>query len=237
MQNLKMINEQPAEKPEHRDDGALWVNDCVHTIQGEGPLAGTPAVFVRLAGCVLQCPMCDTEYTKRELCDVKTIKARVRSRARTNTRLVVITGGEPLRQNLEHLVKELLWTRFDVQLETNGTLWQEWLSLDSFSARRVSVIVSPKTGSMNHRIDGKADAIKYIIQAGHVDPDDGLPTNCLGMNIRPARSRFSYKPIYVQPLDEGDEEKNRVNMEAAVDSCLKFGHKLSCQIHKVIGLP
>ena len=59
-------NTQPAEKQVKSSGLILAINSIFYTIQGEGPFAGSPAVFVRLAGCNLQCPMCDTEYTSRQ---------------------------------------------------------------------------------------------------------------------------------------------------------------------------
>ena len=56
-----MINKQPIEKREPSYEGTLQVHSIFKTIQGEGPFCGTPCVFVRLAGCNLQCPACDTD--------------------------------------------------------------------------------------------------------------------------------------------------------------------------------
>ena len=41
---------------------SLQVHEIFHTIQGEGPFSGRPAVFIRLSGCNLRCWFCDTEW-------------------------------------------------------------------------------------------------------------------------------------------------------------------------------
>ena len=83
---------------------------------------------------------------------------------------------------------------------------------------------------------------KYVIQAGYVDMD-GLPTKTLG-SLRPARPRFfggqplvdRESEIYLQPLDQQNENLNRLNMEAAVASCMNHGYRMCLQTHKIMGL-
>src|SRR3954467_9071958 len=51
-----------------RSDGnSLSIHSIFYTLQGEGPYSGCPAVFMRLAGCNLQCPGCDTDYTSGQI--------------------------------------------------------------------------------------------------------------------------------------------------------------------------
>lgn len=98
----------------------LTINEIFHSIQGESTHAGRPCVFVRLTACDLRCSWCDTPYaftegTKRSLDDVL---AEVEAKG---TRLVEITGGEPLLQpDVYPLMQSLLDRGFEVLLETGG---------------------------------------------------------------------------------------------------------------------
>ena len=77
------------------------VSEVFVSIQGEGPLLGTPAIFVRLATCNLRCPWCDTRYAWQQgrIEPIETLLARVDSMlSSASAWLVVVTGGEPLLQ-------------------------------------------------------------------------------------------------------------------------------------------
>lgn len=105
-------------------NAVLDVHSIFRTLQGEGPFTGHSAIFIRLAGCNLQCPACDTDYTsKRSLMSVQTIIDKVNTLKIGQTiQLIVITGGEPLRQNISDLCILLYQAHYTVQIETNGTL-------------------------------------------------------------------------------------------------------------------
>jgi 7-carboxy-7-deazaguanine synthase len=93
--------------------GVFW------TIQGEGVLFGTPQVFVRLAGCNVGCPECDTDYTVAERVDVREVVRRVVNAA-GGARWVWLTGGEPTVHDLATLVEELRTAGFRIALATAG---------------------------------------------------------------------------------------------------------------------
>lgn len=106
------------------------------TIQGEGPSAGRPALFIRLGMCNLDCAWCDTPFTwdwtgknghaynKQDELSHTTVEELRDWVQRHDTRLVVISGGEPLLQakRLAPLVEELLADDRDIEIETNGTI-------------------------------------------------------------------------------------------------------------------
>ncbi len=243
------VNTQPREqilvardKDGHPEDGTLDVISIWKTIQGEGPFAGTPAIFIRLAGCNLQCPWCDTEYTTgrkplpaSEIAFVAMDKmgaAAVRCRNQGGPKpLAVITGGEPLRQDLRPLLRHLLQTGFRVQIETNGTVWRDELPWGTFT-----VVCSPKA-AVHRKLMPHIDALKYVVQEGFIDPTDGLPLATLGNKHTVSRpSNWFMGQIFVQPLDEQDESANQRNLKMAVEVCLEFGYQLCLQQHKTLGL-
>jgi 7-carboxy-7-deazaguanine synthase len=98
----------------------LTVFEIYESIQGESTHVGRPCVFVRLAACDLRCAWCDTPYaftggTKKSVDDV------VREVEAFGTRVVEITGGEPmLQRDVSVLMQKLLDAGHEVLLETGG---------------------------------------------------------------------------------------------------------------------
>lgn len=228
-----MRNHQPPEKVVRGSPYHLDVHSIFYTIQGEGPCAGQPAVFIRLAGCNIQCPGCDTNYTSpRRMMAAEEVAGLVKTaRGNNDSDLVVITGGEPFRQPLGRLI-ELLHRQGDyVQIETNGTLYQE-LPYD-----QVMVVCSPKTGAINKQLAPHVTALKYVLDAASIG-EDGLPERALDHGVsrlaRPPEGFFG--TVYVQPYDPGGPLSNDIHHQAAVQSCLRHGYTLCLQMHKFLGL-
>lgn len=236
---ITLPNVQPIEKQSLIPGDTLDVVKVFRTIQGEGPYVGRPSVFVRMAGCNLQCPLCDTDYTTDRKRYFPQDLAEIILSAMDNHQddLIVWTGGEPFRQDIRTPIQRLGQMGVYSQIETNGTLL-----IEPFPFAYAKLVISPKTarihagfGSAQWQIDRY---FKYIVDAESIDPYDGLPTSVLGNHCRVARppSGFPRTKIYVQPADEQDPEKNKRNMDAAVASCLKFGYRLCLQMHKIAGL-
>lgn len=236
------MNTQPALPPQRTEKGTLFVHSIFPTIQGEGPYAGRPCVFVRLYGCNLQCPWCDTDYTSTvtEMTPLAVVTEVFRLMP-NKSKLVVITGGEPFRQRITDFVKLLAFERIDVQIETNGTLFPG----EDFPFMDCIIVCSPKTPMINHRLAELVDAYKYVLDHSHVSPVDGLPNGVLGKFEETARPPEDWAgTIYLQPADESlvqngyhADTHNKRNLEATVASCMKFGHRLCIQTHKLANLP
>lgn len=101
--------------------------EIFYSIQGEGLMAGTPSVFVRVSGCNLRCRWCDTEYASwypdGRTWSVREVVAEVERYAAHH---VVITGGEPfLFRQLGELCMALQKRGRHITIETAGTIYRE----------------------------------------------------------------------------------------------------------------
>lgn len=234
-----VINTQAIEKKTNNLAGDLEVNSIFYTIQGEAIFTGRPSVFIRLAGCNLQCPSCDTEYTNRTIMTANEVLSTVQELTKGipldnstsyNKMLVVITGGEPFRQNLKPLVDLLIDNKFTVQIETNGTLFQEL-------PESVWIVCSPKTGVINSKLEKRVNAYKYVLSHDSVDTD-GLPVQALahpnsGTVHKPSNT---FADIYVQPMDAHNDAENQLNLKATIKSAMDYNRILCTQVHKTIGV-
>lgn len=220
---------------DYKTNGDLRVHSVFLTIQGEGPFCGERALFVRLFGCNLRCPGCDTEYTRKDqLVASGYLVTKAQELNLERGHLIVITGGEPLRQNIVPAVIRALHAGYRVQVETNGVLCPEGMP---WTHPRFSVVCSPKTARIHSEIMEHARAFKYVVRANEIDPADGLPTRALMHRAAPCVARPRKGALtFVQPMDEIDTVANSFNLSAAISSTIKFGHRLQIQVHKIINL-
>lgn len=101
----------------------LRVAEIFHSLQGESTRAGRPCVFVRLAGCNLDCAWCDTRYAIEEPGREIGLDMIIASVKSYRTKMVEITGGEPLCQlAMPALAARLAGDGHEVLVETNGSL-------------------------------------------------------------------------------------------------------------------
>ncbi len=229
-----VFGQNPPRKQVNDDGRRLWIQEVFYTLQGEGPLTGQAAVFVRLAGCNLRCFWCDTDFESSTWTPtIEELLSKIERVRPDASDLVVVTGGEPLRQNIVPLIEALLANKLRVQIETSGTLWVELPDHPS-----LSIVCSPKTKSIHPKIVSRITAYKYVLASGAVDPDDGLPSQSTQMKQRTLKL---YRPppgavVYVMPRDDVDSKKNKENMRECVNVAMKFGYILSLQTHKILGL-
>lgn len=190
----------------------MKVNEIFYSLQGEGFHTGTAAVFVRLSGCNLRCPFCDThhsegtEMTEEEICE--TAKAFPAS-------LVVVTGGEPSLYLTASLVDMLHQTGKKVAVETNGTHQLpsnvDWITLspkDAYVEKALPVI--RRCNELKVVFDGNAVNDYPDIRADH---------------------------FFLQPCDTGDRERNARITAACIDYIKQHPKwRLSLQTHKITNI-
>ena len=191
----------------------LAVAEIFYSVQGEGAWTGTPAVFVRLGGCNLNCRFCDTNYRIKSFASVGQIVAAVRALG-GDCPMVVLTGGEPLAQRESSVLIDAL--RADgrrVHVESNGTVEVEL-------ADDVWLTVSPKE-RLAPAMAARANEIKLIVD-GRV-PEEWLAAFA-GRTI----------PTFLQP--EGNKPAN-VELALAAAKARPQTFRLGLQTHKFIGVP
>jgi len=252
-----MLGTNPIAQHRSQHEGFL-VHSVWPTIQGEGPYAGMPAIFLRLGGCNLRCRWCDTEFnedliphSKESLIDAVASMVQAYSFG-----LVVITGGEPMLQPIKGLIDaqrhggDPRLAAVHWQIETAGTVWPDGGLTDSASVQfpHLTIVCSPKTPKVARELISRTDVYwKYIIRTSDVLGDDGLPlssTQTLGQPthlFRPetvlASKALRRRHIFVQACDEGNAEINQSNLNLATKIAMEQGYRLSVQIHKVVGVP
>jgi 7-carboxy-7-deazaguanine synthase (Cx14CxxC type) len=205
------------------------VKEIYYTLQGEGAHAGRPAVFLRFAGCNLWsgreedrdsavCRFCDTDFvgtdgsgggkfeTAQDLGDA--IAQEWGDGA--DNRLVVLTGGEPLLQVDEPLLECLHAEKFEVAIETNGTL--------AAPAGIDWICVSPKAGAP--LVQTRGDELKLVYPQVGARPRDF--------------EALDFAHFLLQPMDGPQIAENTA---AAIDYCMSHPRwRLSVQTHKAIGI-
>lgn len=191
---------------------SLPIVEIFTSVQGEGAHMGRFVTFVRLAGCNLACPWCDTkESWNVNNVGRMTIPAIVHS---VTTYQVVITGGEPtIHEDLANLVHALKKAGHYVSIETNGT---------NPVPREIDwVTVSPKeqNGFKIHPLL-HVDELKYVV-------DDHFRLEVIPETIRAQYSGL----IWLQP--EGGQ------MQTSWQRCIKMAEqderlRVGCQLHKLM---
>ena len=95
--------------------------ETFHSVQGEGAWTGVNAFFIRLGGCDVGCPWCDTKHSwnaKRH--PLKSTEEMAEVAKAANPAIVIITGGEPLMHDLNPLTVAIKKLGMQVHLETSG---------------------------------------------------------------------------------------------------------------------
>lgn len=207
------------------------IREVFGTLQGEGAQAGTPAVFLRFAGCNLGydvCPWCDTDWVKAAYSlplegTLELVRAAAVESFGSERRglLLVATGGEPSLQLDAPLSASLRDVGYRISMETNGSReidpgLVDWLT------------VSPKEAEFAQKL---GDELK-IVYSGSAAP--GPAASLAEVERLAAGTTFDH--YFLQPVDLPGSGPNFAETMRAV---MELGPpwRLSVQTHKVLGIP
>ena len=206
----------------------LPVMEMFYTLQGEGFYKGTAAYFIRLGGCDVGCVWCDVkdswdatkhpkftvdEIVSKSILEIKSLAPNYKD----NPPIFVITGGEPLMNNLDELTNTLALNGFKTNIETSGSSplsgnW-DWICLSPKKFKAPLDKILPLANELKIVVYNKSDfdwAEQYAVQVN---------SNC---------------KLYLQ----AEWDKKEVVTPLIIDY-IKANPKwqLSVQIHKYINVP
>ena len=208
------------------------VKEIFLTLQGEGGQAGRAAVFCRFAGCNLWsgreadraaaiCRFCDTKFVGVDgtgggrFDSAESLAAAVAGEWPADSagkRFVVCTGGEPLLQLDTALIASLHEQKFEIAVETNGTI--------AAPAGIDWICVSPKAATK--LVQQSGDELKLVFPQ---DEDEADPARFEGL---------AFRHFFLQPMDGPHREENTT---LALGYCLENPRwRLSLQTHKLLGI-
>lgn len=197
------------------------INEIFLSLQGEGLFAGSAAVFVRLSGCNLRCPFCDTNFQSYEVMNVQQIVERIYFECGENPlpSICVITGGEPSLQLESTLIDALHDMGMQVNVETNGThIVPEIADFVTLSPK--SPFVEAGTVMIDH-----CNEVKVVM------------TEDISVEEIRAFEKIAADWYFIQPCDTGESERNK----KIINRCVEFvkyhpNWRLSLQQQKIINV-
>jgi organic radical activating enzyme len=203
--------------------------ETFYSLQGEGQYTGTPAYFIRLAGCNLSCDFCDTDIEKKLELTANELVQQIAPELKH----IVITGGEPFIHDLVELANTLHDSGRGIHYESNGTMLpyvlrhQDWLA------------ISPKSMDISPAAVSNADEIKFLCgQPGWKGYIDWFLTN-YGSYVA-GKAKLWLMPLAHNTSVEGYRDSRGLiqqNIDMAVRYCLANPRFSLClQQHKLLGI-
>ena len=206
----------PAHRTETKTPTKYRLVEVFESMQGEGRNTGRRCVFVRFAGCNLDCPWCDTPRDCRLELPTDELVAEI---AQYRAKSVVLTGGEPtIAPGMAELVAALKARGYWIAVETNGTNGIDeapWLAFVDYIA------CSPKAERPESLRLARADEVRVVAST------PGAAEFC-----RAVRERIEATDYYVSPC----ERDGKMDFALAKETLEKLdGWSLSVQLHKLLG--
>lgn len=225
--------------------------ELFHTLQGEGPSIGAPAVFLRLSLCNLHCSWCDTPYTWnwektpwKHQDGVKFSKAEqiLELSSEEIAPLIqkfdcprlVITGGEPLLQqsDLPELIQRLKDVHF-LEIETNGTQ----LPSKELDALVTAYNVSPKLSNsgMEESLRLKEAPLQFFSRSEKANFKFVVCSESDLEEIKSLQRQFAIpsERIFLMPEGRSPQEMEKKSHWLA-DICRDQGYRFTPRLHVLL---
>lgn len=218
------------------------VNEIFATLQGEATFTGTPSIFIRIQGCKVGCPWCDTKHTweldTKDETDFTLLVAKTNDKnswsnasveqivdfikeAYPKINHVVITGGEPTMYDLVPLSLALENLGKDIQIETSGT--------------EIFRITKDTWVSLSPKIDmpgGKVVIPQCVVRANEIKMPIGKISDIEKLKKFIKEYEVNQDiPIWLQPLSQ-----NPSSTKLCIEETLLNNWRLSLQTHKFINI-
>jgi len=208
------------------DKMKLKINEIFFSIQGEGLDMGRPCIMIRLSGCNLRCSYCDTRYAFEEG-KILSIDQICKEINQYDTKIVEITGGEPLYQeNTTALIAELIKRGYKTLVETNGSLDISKLPSESV---KIMDIKLPSSGMEKSNLYSNIEKLKNNDQLKFVvstEDDFIFAREILKVhNIHISFGNIIFSPVFnkLSPAKLADWIKN-----------IGIDVRMQVQLHKII---
>jgi len=199
---------------------------------------GHPTTFIRLKGCNLRCPWCDTKYSWNKRGGLRLSAGLIHTRV-LYTDKVTITGGEPLLHDLEDLVHVLSMNETLITIETNGTksVFNPWIWRPNVGF--VIDLKPPSSGCTEDKIAWEwiRDMLylpntRLKIVVSNEDDLDFLHTCVYKYRLAEFSSKFAFSPVV-------GYKKSTINASNLLVWMLDNGYErsiLNVQLHKLIDM-
>jgi len=182
------------------------ITEIFFSIQGEGLHTGMPAIFIRFSGCNMACEFCDTDHSTNEHFNENEI-LKLLQESYPKQRRVILTGGEPLLQELDLLVNILQDHFYWVAIETNGTILTKipfhWIT------------ISPKGETKLF----KGNELKVLYH---------------GQDLVKYFNSFDVQYRFLQPIERDGQMNIEETIKAVKENIGDW--RLSVQLHKLLGV-
>lgn len=226
---------------------SLFVTSMFFTLQGEGPYAGQPALFIRLAKCNLDCSFCDTFFDDGDWMTFAEVETKMHETVRAYWKdkgqevptwavnqpdryapeypgvVLVMTGGEPLLQeNISEFMRQQRLVFKAVQVESNGIP-------DTAVPDGVTLVCSPKCMEKNgvatkyfspsKTILDRADCLKFVMSADADSPYNNVPQWAHDWKAKTG------KDIYCSPMNIYNEMPQQIKLLRAEKGAITMAER------------